>query len=728
MNTENAKCEECCGSSSEMTCLECEQAFCKACAMIIHKGGNRKSHTLITLFGNMAMSEKSPGFSLENIEKPFEKPDFSKKNASRLRVYWDLGQDFPVIDQLKETVNLIEKKYSNVKKIQAYGKSYTGFQEFFQRNRVELRGKEGIKEIESILFDISMETSDFDKVILITSRPHLYKPQLLQLLAQKPNLDIKLVLSPRKIIENPIDFLQIPEKLENIYKISRRRAAASEDSLDLCMSTYLKEQALKGIIMYEATEFAIDMANYFKISLANSKELLRTSIKLGKLHLQVKKIGTKELEVVSQKIEKLTPEILLFVLRSLKNDEMIPTEKAIQSRVKETYEFKVSTLQIANITEACRVNKGFHKKSASEASTFSYFSQNNFKKPQNLNFWVKVLNDSNTETKAIYPVNEEWVSYDQYIKSGDVFKIKKTSDWAAFLAFFEEYFNIQSPEDQAISGGRYGCAQFLKNCSNWQLKKCSLGKLSYMVQLAIDEELLRYHKTLLIWVHALENRVKDDKNELYTVKNAVVEVLKDSIDGVSLAQLPLFLKEKIQFELDLSKLGFAKLKDLICTIPDVEIVSKGKNHPFARLKKIIYPSPEGLTRFIHLKLDEKDAEFTLKTMEQEIFDTFGYTLLWSTYKLKNFAEFIKQSADFQTTSTGKLIKKLIELKNFHSYTSSTNSESYSCGSHNNIITENLSNDLDQTKKTNIDSFEQFAAMQKRFIQKLLDEDDVSVNN
>lgn len=53
--------------------------------------------------------------------------------------------------------------------------------------------------------------------------------------------------------------------------------------------------------------------------------------------------------------------------------------------------------------------------------------------------------------------------------------------------------------------------------------------------------------------------------------------------GISLAQLPLNLKRRLNFSFDISELGFAKLKDLLQSMPDVCIELRGQNHPFAIL-------------------------------------------------------------------------------------------------------------------------------------------------
>jgi OST-HTH/LOTUS domain len=65
-----------------------------------------------------------------------------------------------------------------------------------------------------------------------------------------------------------------------------------------------------------------------------------------------------------------------------------------------------------------------------------------------------------------------------------------------------------------------------------------------------------------------------------------VEILAESKTGMSLAQLPLYLKRKLPFTLDLNELGFPKLKDLILSMSDrIKLELRGHNHPFAYLIK-----------------------------------------------------------------------------------------------------------------------------------------------
>jgi hypothetical protein len=109
---------------------------------------------------------------------------------------------------------------------------------------------------------------------------------------------------------------------------------------------------------------------------------------------------------------------------------------------------------------------------------------------------------------------------------------------------------------------------------------------------------LRYHKTLLVWTTAVDKHKRSANDsltkdtprkiaaeaKLNMVKQALIEILTENKSGMSLAQLPLYLRRKLPFSLDLNELGFPKLKDLILSMSDrVKLELRGHNHPFAYL-------------------------------------------------------------------------------------------------------------------------------------------------
>jgi hypothetical protein len=76
-----------------------------------------------------------------------------------------------------------------------------------------------------------------------------------------------------------------------------------------------------------------------------------------------------------------------------------------------------------------------------------------------------------------------------------------------FMAFMDAYFHGEGEDHHAdgrkadskfIPGGRYGCAQYVKACGTPALTALSLGQLAQFIQYAINKDLLRYQRTLIV--------------------------------------------------------------------------------------------------------------------------------------------------------------------------------------------------------------------------------------
>lgn len=732
-------CEECSSTTAAVFCQDCEQDLCDKCNESLHRGGKRKDHVRVLKCENTLETVKSleknsnEEVSFGNIDILVKDMLHQNSNQNSVRLFWDLLNVNLNLNQVQETASLINTRYSPNAKMYAYGKDIKQIQGFLAQYNFEARYNSHLGDLATLINDVSQEYDDYIKTIIITLRPYLIKQHLIKSL--ELNQLSKLFFIPDTKDMNEISVDEVMYSSSNarwsrasadkeLYKLTRRKAAASESSLELSMISYLKDLAYEGKIMHEMNELIENLTVWMRISKKNAHELISAGCKLGKLLQQVKKVGDMEITIISLKIEKLDQENLLWVLRSLKNDEMISTEKAIQSRIKEAFDFKVPPNAWTNFIESTlKPQRLHHKKSFSDSQSFSFFSQNDKKKTRNFSFYSKKVKDyvSGVEIFIIYPINEEWISYDQYIKSGDVFKIKQTRDWDLFIKFFEDLFNTESPEEKAISGGRYGCAQYLKAFTDYPLKSSTLGKLSYMIQLAIDEDLLRYHKTLLVWVPSFDKKGRDDKLQLFSAKRSVVDALAQCPDGISLAQLPTIIKEKLPFDLDLSKLGFAKLKDLILDIPDIELISKGKNHPFVRLVKLNPPSLKNLYAFIHQIIEENDQNLPVNILEIEVLEKFGFNFRWSWFKVRNLEDLLKHSQEFLITEQNE-VRKMYSAEKFHSYNSSTTSDAHS----NNLGSEFQSDEL--LCKSGTDKLEEIAEMQTKYIQRLLDEDEYLGND
>jgi hypothetical protein len=166
-----------------------------------------------------------------------------------------------------------------------------------------------------------------------------------------------------------------------------------------------------------------------------------------------------------------------------------------------------------------------------------------------------------------------------------------------------------------------------------------------MVQLSIDEDLLRYHRTLLIWVPSSNKVSSDVENiaKLNTIQHTIIEILRESKEGMSLAQLPLYIKRKLTFPLDLAELGFAKLKDLLSTMPEVEIELRGANHPFAVFKsKRKRVNEEELKNTLTDILNEYSRGLPGPKLENMLSLKLGYFINWTQYKCTSIYEFVEK--------------------------------------------------------------------------------------
>ena len=636
---QNTFCEECSDSEALLSCEECGQVLCAECDLLLHRNGKRKNH----LRNDFRMTQMFSDLEFPRLDCVNLKEDLRDlRGVGSVLVFWDLIGFNLNLNFLRETALLIKSRYRLVNKVYVYGEQHYFLFSQLQSPDYEFRLNRNCSEISLLLNDLKSLATPNSKSILITSRGPSYKSDLINL--HLPNL--KLLKSPSDVTETTPKDLQFHTSNQwhkrtqpGAYNQSRR--VVSEKSAEANLILYLKSEAYNGKIMHELQNLKTKFAFDCKISATLAYDLIQTNLRLGKLIQQTKKIGNFDVPIISLKTEKLIHKVLLWVLRSLKNDEMISTEKAIQSRIKEAFDLKLSPQSWSQFIGSC-LSTSMHKKALS--ASFSLFSSQTEKHKKNFLFCSKTVSDmiSGTESRVIYPVNEEWVSYDQYIKSGDVFQIKKTIEWTSFVNYFNNLHLDQYSEDQAVSGGRYGCALYLKKYSE-SLCNCSLGKLSYMVQLAIDEDLLRYHKTLLVWTPAFDKKCKEDTKSLIRIKKVVVNCVASCLDGISLAQLPGLLKDKNLNEAELSSLGFAKLKDLLVEIPDLELALKGKNHPFVRVKKVKKICFDEVLEFVLNKVVDKKP---LVDLEMQVLDQFGYALRWTTLGVGNFEEFLSKSKEF----------------------------------------------------------------------------------
>lgn len=632
------KCEECFSSEALFLCIECEQALCKVCEESLHKGGKRRSHNrplvcrncrnqavtqCIQCVQNLCLN-CHPSHSSHSLQ--------SITAQKRIGVFWDLSScrlNRP--EDIQMVVTEIQQKIGPSEFIKTYGDPWGKWKDSLSAFGIISVHKSGIKTYEALLLDLSISlNTGLTHVLVISAQSQTFTPHLLQLKSNIPKVEFWL--------SSRILPLQIQETLVEENKVQRN------SYLDVIVN-YLKDEAIKGNVLIELAEFLQVISGKLKLDGEEVGRILETAEKSGLVFISCKEFDKTTTNFVSLRMENCSLECLIWTLRSLRLDEMLPSEKAIQARMREVFDFKPSPNDWQNLIQQARG----HSHSSSAPAEFSLFS----KSPSLPKFTFKEITDQSngSRTLLIYPNGENWSALDNHSKYGDYLNIKETAEWKDFLRFLECYFTpkgIRRPkkeeEQKAIPGGRYGCAQFIKICGPPALKNCSLGKLSYMVQLAINEDYLRYQRTLLIWTTNNQGIISRSEmlRKLQIIKSTIISLLEKSQDGVSLAQLPLYLKRSLNFPLNISELGFAKLKDLLATFPEVAIELRDTNHPFAVLcrdNKYIPPRVESILGCISMALGEHKFGLAESKLELQVVGKLG-RIDWGAYRTSSLSEFV----------------------------------------------------------------------------------------
>mmetsp|Transcript_10999 Transcript_10999/g.21551 ORF Transcript_10999/g.21551 Transcript_10999/m.21551 type:complete len:891 (+) Transcript_10999:1558-4230(+) len=805
------KCEECEDNSAVVRCQECEESLCVECDDYLHRRGKRRQHTRSPLCEDCSRAATLHCDTCDqNIcaqcnarhDNHQITPFLSSKKVA---VLWDMQSCRPLrLEDLSLHVTTLRQALGEPNLlIRAYGEAIYKLAEEATINGIQICQSEGLKETEAMLLEVSvMATRGFTLVMLITAHASQLKPHLSQLQQSLPQLTIlaatKLTnLKPIPISELPAPEYQIVFKkptavahnsfsaLSPSNKSSKQQVATDaiplfhsflkktgQEAMHEVFIGYLTEMASEGDLMIEYSNAIKMFQQKARVSYDIAAQWLKSGERLELFMITQRQFGTlRTVSFVSLKLDTMSLEALLWILRSLKRDEMIPTERAIQSRMKEVFDYKPTPTQWSNLLDAAKKRER-HSHSLSAplpAPDFSFFRNSMASDSRRLPmFIITDVTDpvTGTETCVIYPEGEEWVPLDQHCKSGDVLGVKLLPEWAEFVRFLEAYFTggkqdkrrawKTDEESKAIPGGRYGFAQFLKVCGPTNLQQCSLGKLSYMVQLAINEDLLRYQRTLLVWTPLNKKKGTEDETskKLRAVQRAIVDLLMECKVGISLAQLPLHLKRSLGFPFDLAELGYAKLKDLLQTIPEVTIELRGTNHPFAVYKEDSSksPSPPDAEEIISImQTILRDTRFGMPVAKAENLLAYrlGTTVDWRRFSSSNIIEFVTRwgNGTFDLVNVGDSMHIIctdssprsnlyspgrgginsMSTTSFHSQTSSATSEAYNSMFYLNqqptqkiVSISNLPLDF-SVSPTDISVNREGEERQRRFIERLLNE-------
>ena len=393
----------------------------------------------------------------------------------------------------------------------------------------------------------------------------------------------------------------------------------------------LKKYAEDGDILVDYNHILNDIVHNGIATEDDAKNLLLRMADLSIIIINCRQVTLNHsLNLVSLKLEVLSLENLYWVVKSLTIDKLTPTEDIVAARIKEAYGVKFKPKIWTKVIDSyASVLKNSPKsvsgdgKVSESPSIPEYFNLSiDHTESMGLHtiiFTILTLGIPAEDVNEISDDDDDWIFFKQYINilfdegreellfynniSTNV-EVKKANNHldkpiynqeecssSNFIinssvtenaesskpnpnSSVTEHSKVQVPPFKAISGGRYGMAQFLKYFGPERYKRLSIGRLSRLVQKAIDGNMLVYYKTYVLKKSDIEKEGeretrrrsrshREETNLVSKFKEVLVDYLIESNNCLPLAQLSDMISKKLDFKFDFREYGFEKLTQFI---------------------------------------------------------------------------------------------------------------------------------------------------------------------
>ena len=546
----NIFCEECESNPALFFCQGCNEYFCSDCNVKMHLKGNRTLHTRELIQPQKPATEDPTRSSLEQFLYHIEifnttkalYPYVSKQKTSEKVSRYNSDE----VKTLKKSVN---EEVENEEAKEPVSPLETGIGRLHQSYQQENKK------------DLSLSFADgLNNQSLIN-----------QSFAEE-------VAKPMEISEN------------QFFRSSIKLSSQITDTIQ----KILFNLADKGEVLIDRPIFE----NLLKSSLPkeNINYLIEEAAREKLIQITTRIFGDSEpLPFISMMLDQLTIQSLIWVIKSLINDDLTPFEKTITSRIKEAFGIKINQI----------IWQGIYLFLKSKVDSDGFIKTKDFPHlvliEETQGRIVTIAGSKALCEDCGNPPDDNdsnWLAFTSFLD--DFFKVSKSGNrlekakWSSSVQTFSEKSTRKNAvlppkcRTKAIPGGKYGCAQLVKYCGPAGLRNLSLGKLSLLTQKAIDRKFLDYFKTLLIKPNGsspasgsnIPIQVKKEE-----IKKTIYEILSEGrfSSGITLAKLPAEIKRKINFDYDLFEMGFSKLKALLEECPDVKIFDK-ENKKYAKLE------------------------------------------------------------------------------------------------------------------------------------------------
>lgn len=547
----NKLCDECELLHALFYCQNCTEYFCQDCNLKLHSKGKRAAH-----------------IREELIQK--QKPASEEPERSSLEQFF---YNIEIFNTKKALYPYVSKQKTS-EKVSRYMNDETSTSKKLAKEEFE---NQEIKEPMSPLEPIVER--------LHQSYQHEIKKNQSFSFADGLNNQSLINQSFAEEIAKP---MEINEKQS--FRSSIKLSSLSTDTIQMILFNL----ADKGEVLIDRSIFE----NLLKSSLPkeNITYLIEEAAREKLIQITTRIFGDSQpLPFISMMLDQLTIQSLIWVIKSLINDDLTPFEKTITSRIKEAFGIKINQIMWQGVYLFLKSkvdSDGFIKTKDFPNLVLIEEAQGKI---------VTIAGSKVLCEDCGNPPDDKdsnWLLFTNFLD--EFFKVSKSGNrlekakWSSSVQTFSEKSTRKNAvlppkcRTKAIPGGKYGCAQLVKYCGPAGLRSLSLGKLSLLTQKAIDRKFLDYFKTLLIKPNgnsAVTGSNIPIQDKLEDLKKTIYEILSEGrfSSGITLAKLPAEIKRKINFEYDLFEMGYSKLKDLLEECSDVKIFDK-ENKKYAKLE------------------------------------------------------------------------------------------------------------------------------------------------
>lgn len=279
---------------------------------------------------------------------------------------------------------------------------------------------------------------------------------------------------------------------------------------------YLFEQTKQGRLMIPVEEIKSLVESQGE-SEGDFEKLIKNIQDCAFFHMTIRTFGEyPPLKYLSLKLQNISLECIVWILRSISLDSMKPTDQLIQSRLKECFAIQIKSKWksfIESLLQSDKTQKSLNKYK-------NYFGNLVVYKEEDQEQVVFELEGLSTKYEDSEPVDENNDCYKLFIdfmlhffKEGveeDQNQQEKFNKWISSVENTCQKSSVNLNENRyknalhhqeikkAIPGGKYGCALMLKNCGPAVLKDLSIGKIVSFVSHALKQEVLSHIKTFIV--------------------------------------------------------------------------------------------------------------------------------------------------------------------------------------------------------------------------------------